>query len=97
MILEFKEQFRLPVAKVYSYFETPADWARVFGLKGTSKDLGDGWYEVPLKNFPFPLVARNTEQEPGKMVRWVFRGLTIPFCPGRSCGSSFRGRRFERT
>ncbi len=75
MILEFKEQFRLPAAKVYSYFETPADWARVFGLKGTSKNLGDGWYEVPLKNFPFPLVARNTEQELGKMVRWVFRGF----------------------
>jgi hypothetical protein len=28
-----------------------------------------------LKRFPFPLVARNTEQSENEFVRWVFRGF----------------------
>jgi hypothetical protein len=75
MIVEFKERFRLPVAEVYSYFETPADWTRLYGLAGDTRDLGDGWFAVALQRFPFPLVARNTAQTPNEMVRWVFRGF----------------------
>jgi len=75
MIIEFNERFNLPVEEIYSQFQTPADWTRVFGFPGDSKELGDGWYAVSLKNFPFPLVAKNIEQEPGKLVRWVFRGF----------------------
>jgi hypothetical protein len=75
MIIRFNEHFRLPVAEVYSYFESPADWTRLYGLAGDSKDLGGGWYAIALKYFPFPLVARNTEQETNEIVRWVFRGF----------------------
>jgi len=75
MIIRFNEQFKLPASEVYSYFETPADWTRLYGLAGNSKDLGDGWYQIALKNFPFPLVAKNTVQEPNQMVQWVFRGF----------------------
>jgi len=75
MIIRFNEQFKLPASEVYSYFETPADWTRLYGLAGNSKDLGDGWYQIALKNFPFPLVAKNTAQEPNQMVQWVFRGF----------------------
>ncbi len=75
MIVRFSEHFQLPASEVYAYFETPADWARLFGMAGDTKDLGDGWYAVALKNFPFPLVARNTKQETDKLVRWVFRGF----------------------
>ena len=75
MIIRFNEQFNLSAAEVYSYFDTPADWPRLFGMAGDSKDLGDGWYAIALKNFPFPLVAKNTEQEPNTVVRWVFRGF----------------------
>ena len=60
---------------MYEYFRTPADWTRLYGLAGDVKDYGDGWYAVPLKRFPFPLVARNTVNEPGRLVRWVFRGF----------------------
>jgi hypothetical protein len=28
-----------------------------------------------LKRFPFPLVAKNTEQTPNELVRWIFRGF----------------------
>ena len=75
MIIEFNERFRLPVSEVYSYFKTPADWTRLYGLAGDPKDLGDGWFAIALKGFPFPLVAMNTVQKPNEMVRWVFRGF----------------------
>ena len=75
MIIRFIEQFNLPAAEVYSYFHTPADWTRLYGLAGGSKELGDGWYAIALKHFPFPLVAKNTDQESNKAVRWVFRGF----------------------
>ena len=75
MIIRFKHKFSLPVEEVYSYFRTPADWARLYGLAGDVKNLGSGWYAVPLKRFPFPLVARNTEQRANELVRWVFRGF----------------------
>lgn len=75
MIVQFSEEFSLPVDEVFAYFQTPADWTRLYGLAGNVKDLGDGWYAVPLRRFPFPLVAKNIEQEPLKMVRWVFRGF----------------------
>ena len=59
MIIRFQHEFSLPVEEVYSYFQTPADWSRLYGLAGDVKDLGGGWYAVPLKRFPFPLVAKN--------------------------------------
>jgi len=75
MIIRFEHEFCLPVEEVYSYFQTPADWVRLYGLAGEVKDLGEGWYAVPLKKFPFPLVAKNTVQRPNEVVRWVFRGF----------------------
>ncbi|MDH3253991.1 MAG: hypothetical protein OEM62_03290 [Acidobacteriota bacterium] len=75
MRVSFSESFRLPISDVFSYFPTPADWTRLYGLMGEVKELGDGWYSVPLKSFPFPLVARITAVEPNQRVRWVFRGF----------------------
>jgi hypothetical protein len=75
MIIRFKHEFSLPVEEVFSYFQTPADWARLYGLAGVVKNLGSGWYAVPLKRFPFPLVARNTEQKTDELARWVFKGF----------------------
>ena len=75
MIIRFKREFSLPVAEVYSYFRTPADWTRLYGLASDVHDRGDGWFAVPLKGFPFPLVAKNTEQQENELVRWVFRGF----------------------
>ncbi|MBM5810926.1 MAG: hypothetical protein FJ191_03015 [Gammaproteobacteria bacterium] len=75
MLIEFRERFELPVGQVFAYFRSPRDWARLYGLAGTVRDLGDGWIAVPLKSFPFPLVAKNTEVRPDAYVRWVFRGF----------------------
>ena len=75
MIIKFKQEFSLPVEEVYAYFQTPADWVRLYGLAGEVKDLSEGWYAVPLKKFPFPLVAKNTVQRPNELIHWVFRGF----------------------
>ena len=34
MILRFRETFALPIGEVFSYFETPSDWARLYGFAG---------------------------------------------------------------
>jgi len=75
MRLSFKHEFNLPLAELYSYARTPADWTRIFGFPGDPIDLGDGWFSLPLKNFPFPLVAKNVEQEELKFAKWVFKGF----------------------
>jgi hypothetical protein len=75
MIIQFKQQFSLPVDEVFSYFRTPADWTRLYGLAGEVKNLGEGWFAIPLESFPFPLVAKNTIVEPAKRVCWKFRGF----------------------
>lgn len=60
--------------EVFAYFASPADWGRLYGFVGV-RDLGDGWFAVGLKSFPFPLVAKTTTLEPNQRVRWTFRGF----------------------
>jgi len=73
--INFSESIPLPPAEVYGYFETPADWVRLYGLVGQVETRGQGWYSVPLKSFPFPLVARVTEFRPNELVKWEFGGF----------------------
>lgn len=75
MIIRFCETFALPAEDVYAYFKTPADWVRLFGFAGQVQDRGGDWYAVPLKRFPFPLVARITAADPPRHVHWQFRGF----------------------
>jgi hypothetical protein len=41
MYLQFREEFNLPVAQVYPYFATPADWAKLYGEVKPTKNLGN--------------------------------------------------------
>lgn len=75
MRIEFSEFVPRPVDEVYGYFRTPADWVRLYGLVGAVTDRGDGWYAVPLKHFPFPLVAKITRLEPFQLVQWRLGGF----------------------
>ena len=75
MRIEFAEDLDVPVEQVYSFFRTPEDWPRLYGAFGDVEDRGDGWKAVPLKHFPFPLVARITRDEPLRCVRWEFAGF----------------------
>jgi len=73
--LQFREEFNLPARQIFPYFATPADWATLYGAAGETKVKGDGWCAVPLKRFPFPLVARNVEVQSDRLVRWIFGGF----------------------
>jgi hypothetical protein len=75
MRIEFHEQFNLPVEEVFAYFRTPADWVRLYGMFGAVEERGDGWQAVPLRGFPFPLVAKVTESDENRIVRWTFRSF----------------------
>jgi len=75
MLIRFDKQFTLPIDEIFSYFRTPADWTRLYGLADAVRDRGNGWVAVPLKSFPFPLVAKNTDVELNRRVRWEFRGF----------------------
>lgn len=74
MHIDFSERFALPVGEVFAYFASPADWGRLYGFVGV-RELGEGWFAVGLKGFPFPLVAKTTELRPDELVRWTFRGF----------------------
>ena len=75
MYLQFREEFNLPASRVFRYFETPADWAKLYGSVKQTRVSSDGWYSVPLSRFPFPLRAKNVTMEPDRLVRWVFGGF----------------------
>lgn len=75
MRIEFKEEFALSQHVLFDYFKSPSDWSRLYGAFGNVEDRGDDWYAVPLKGFPFPLVAKITSVEANRLVRWQFKGF----------------------
>lgn len=75
MIVRFSKAFHLPIATVFEYFASPDGWVRLYGFGGRARALDGGWYAVPLRRFPFPLVARVTAREENALVRWTYRGF----------------------
>jgi hypothetical protein len=75
MYFDFKEEFDLPISEIFPYFETPSDWAKLYGVVKPSKILSDNWHSIPLKAVPFPLLAKNVVSENQKRVRWIFGGF----------------------
>jgi len=75
MMIRFSKSFMLPVETVFDYFASPDGWVRLYGFGGAAHALGDGWYEVPLKRFPFPLVARVVSRDENTRVSWIYRGF----------------------
>jgi hypothetical protein len=75
MRVAFNEEFAVPVEEVYEYFRSPLHWPRLFRAFGEPEDRGGGWYTVPFRGFPFPLVTRITRDQPLQCVEWVFEGF----------------------
>jgi hypothetical protein len=75
MHFEFDETIQLPPDAVYDYFKTPRDWVRLYGAFGEVTDRGDGWFAVPMRRSPFPLIARMTVTEPDTRAAWDLRGF----------------------
>lgn len=75
MYLSFREEFDLPISIIFPYFKSPSEWAKLYGMVKPTKVLEDDWHAIPLKMFPFPLVAKNVEYHHEKNVRWIFGGF----------------------
>lgn len=75
MRLDFSEEIPLPPAALYDYLRSPTDWSRLYGSFGDVEDRGDGWYAVPLRRSPFPLVTRIVEDQANRRVAWEFAGF----------------------
>ena len=75
MYISFIEEFDLPISVIFPYFKSPAEWGRLYGMFRPPKVLKNDWYAIPLKRFPFPLVAKNVEYHHEKSVRWIFGGF----------------------
>ncbi len=75
MYLHFREEFDLPINKIFPYFKSPSEWAKLYGAMKPTRTLNDSWHAVPLKMFPFPLIAKNVEYHHEKNVRWIFGGF----------------------
>ncbi len=75
MRVEFDEEFGVPVEQAYEYFRTPLHWPRLFPAFGEAQDRGEGWYAVPFRSLPFPLLTGITRDEPLQCVEWTFEGF----------------------
>lgn len=75
MYLSFREEFEIPVSKIFPYFETPSEWGKLYGVVEPPKAMENDWHAIPLHRFPFPLIAKNVEYQHEKNVRWIFGGF----------------------
>lgn len=75
MIVRFNEDFPISIDEMYGYFSTPNDWTRIFGFPEGALAMRNGWYRIPLKNSPFPLVAKYVFANPPHEAQWIFRGF----------------------
>lgn len=75
MYIEFQQEFNLPIDKVFSYFKGPIEWMNLYGKVSNAKHLKNEWKRIPLKKFPFPLVAKMIVREENKRVKYIFGGF----------------------
>ena len=75
MRVDFNETFPVPIEQAFSYFPTPHDWICLFGFAGNVADRGNGWYAIPMKRSPFPLISRVDIVVPNQRVHWIFGGI----------------------
>ncbi|MCZ7531103.1 MAG: SRPBCC family protein [Acidimicrobiia bacterium] len=75
MRVDFDETVPVPVDVVYGYLRSPEDWPRLYGTFGDVRDLGDGWFAVPLPGERPDLEARMTVTRPNERAAWDLRGI----------------------
>jgi hypothetical protein len=74
MRIDFDETVPVPPVVVFDYLRSPTEWPRLYGAFGQVRDLGGGWYAVPLAGAPADLEARMTALEPTRRAAWELRG-----------------------
>jgi hypothetical protein len=75
MRVEFNKTLSAGPATVYGYMKSPHDWTRLYGSFGEIVDRGNGWMAIPLRRFPFPLIARISQHHEPDYVAWELRGF----------------------
>lgn len=75
MLIQFNEEFELPIKQVFSYFKDPACWVKLYGEVAPVRQSKNGWWIIALKGFPFPLKTKVVFFEKEKRVRWIFSGF----------------------
>lgn len=74
MRIDFDETVPVPAEVVFDYLRAPTEWPRLYGAFGEVRDLGGGWYAVPLAGAQTDLEARLTALELDRRAAWELRG-----------------------
>jgi hypothetical protein len=74
MRIDFDETVPTSADVVYDYLRAPTEWPRLYGAFGEVRDLGEGWYAVPLAGAPQDLEARMTSVTTDRRAAWELRG-----------------------
>ncbi len=74
MRIDFDETVPVPPDVVFDYLRAPTEWPRLYGAFGEVRDLGGGWYAVPLAGAQPDLEARLTALELDRRAAWELRG-----------------------
>lgn len=74
MRVDFDGTVPVPVEEVYGYLRSPEDWPRLYGSFGEVRDLGEGWFAVPLPGERPNLEARITASREFEHAAWDLRG-----------------------
>ncbi len=75
MRIDFDEQVPVPPAVAFDYLRSPTEWPRLYGAFGEVRDLGEGWYAVPMAGAGADLEARVTSLEQDRHAAWDLRGV----------------------
>ena len=74
MRIDFDEEVPVPPDVVFDYLRAPTEWPRLYGAFGEVRDLGKGWYAVPMAGARADLEARVTHLELNQRAAWELRG-----------------------
>lgn len=74
MRIDFDEEVTAPPEVAFDFLRSPTEWPRLYGLAGVVRDLGRGWYAIPLAGDQPDLEARLTRLEIDRLVAWELRG-----------------------
>lgn len=77
MRIDFDETVPARPDVVFDYFRAPTEWPRLYGAFGEVRELGGGWFAVPLSGSLPDLEARTIAVEPHRRAAWELRGTFI--------------------
>lgn len=74
MRIDFDEVVPVPPETVFDYLRAPTEWPRLYGAFGDVRELGGGWFAVPVADARVDLEVRMTALELDRRAAWELRG-----------------------